>query len=75
MIETTLPQMDETLTILHALSQGGYLRIVYGSVAQGSYLCKHPQVDELHLTGSANTFEGAPSLAKSVWLVKSALRG
>lgn len=39
------------------LLQGGYLRIVYGGIAQGDYLCNHPQVDELHLTGSANTFE------------------
>lgn len=42
---------------LRALIQGGYLRIVYGGVAQASYLCKHPAVDELHLTGSVNTFE------------------
>lgn len=48
------PLMEEGL---RALIQNGYLRIVYGSVAQGSYLCEHPQVDELHLTGSANTFE------------------
>jgi hypothetical protein len=48
------PLMEEGL---RALIQGGYLRIVYGSIAQGRYLCEHPEVDELHLTGSANTFE------------------
>jgi hypothetical protein len=48
------PLMEEGL---RALIQGGYLRIVYGGVAQGTYLCRHPQVDELHLTGSAGTFE------------------
>jgi acyl-CoA reductase-like NAD-dependent aldehyde dehydrogenase len=42
---------------LAALVRRGYLRIVYGGVEQGSYLCEHPSVDELHLTGSARTFE------------------
>jgi acyl-CoA reductase-like NAD-dependent aldehyde dehydrogenase len=40
-----------------ALIKLGYLRIVYGGAAVGSYLCHHPLVDEIHLTGSDKTFE------------------
>ena len=39
------------------LIKQGYLRIVYGGAAEGSYLCHHPLVDEIHLTGSDKTFE------------------
>lgn len=35
----------------------GFLRIVYGGIEQSSYLCYHPSVDEIHLTGSDKTFE------------------
>ena len=42
---------------LNALIKRGYLRLVYGGVAEGNYLCHHPLVDELHLTGSIRTFE------------------
>jgi len=42
---------------LQALIKRGFLRLVYGDVAEGNYLCHHPQVDELHLTGSIRTFE------------------
>jgi hypothetical protein len=35
----------------------GFLRIAYGGVQEGSYLCHHPSVDELHMTGSDKTFE------------------
>lgn len=40
-----------------ALTDQGFLRIVYGGVEQGSYLCYNPAVDEIHLTGSDKTFE------------------
>ncbi|MDI6801317.1 MAG: aldehyde dehydrogenase family protein [Thermodesulfovibrionales bacterium] len=40
-----------------ALVQRGFLRVVYGGVAEGSYLCYHPAVDEIHLIGSDKTFE------------------
>jgi acyl-CoA reductase-like NAD-dependent aldehyde dehydrogenase len=42
---------------LYTLINRGFLRIVYGGAAEGSYLCNHPLVDEIHLTGSENTFE------------------
>ncbi len=35
----------------------GYLRIVYGGVAEGSYLCHHEVVDEIHTTASDKTYE------------------
>jgi acyl-CoA reductase-like NAD-dependent aldehyde dehydrogenase len=40
-----------------ALVAPGYLRVVYGGAAEGSYLCGHPDVDEIHITGSDKTFE------------------
>jgi acyl-CoA reductase-like NAD-dependent aldehyde dehydrogenase len=42
---------------LRTLINQGFLRIVYGGAAEGSYLCNHPLVDEIHLTGSDKTFE------------------
>lgn len=42
---------------LKALIKRGFLRLVYGGVAEGHYLCHHSLVDELHLTGSIRTFE------------------
>lgn len=40
-----------------ALTSRGFLRVIYGGVEEGSYLCYHPAVDEIHLTGSDKTFE------------------
>ena len=40
-----------------SLIEGGYLRIVYGGVEEGSYLCHHAAVDEIHMTGSDKTYE------------------
>lgn len=42
---------------LATLIRAGYLRIVNGDVAEGDYLCHHPDVDELHITGSDRTYE------------------
>ncbi len=39
------------------LRDWGVLRIVYGGVAEGAYLCEHPLVDEIHITGSDKTVE------------------
>jgi aldehyde dehydrogenase (NAD(P)+) len=39
------------------LVEGGYLRFVYGDADAGRYLCTHPLVDEIHLTGSEATFD------------------
>ena len=33
------------------------LRVVYGGAAEGAYLCNHPQVDEIHITGSDKTHD------------------
>jgi aldehyde dehydrogenase (NAD(P)+) len=35
----------------------GYLRIVYGGGDVGKYLCEHPQVADLHITGSDATHD------------------
>jgi len=40
-----------------ALVEAGYLRLVYGGAEEGSYLCRHPQVDTIHVTGSDRTVE------------------
>jgi acyl-CoA reductase-like NAD-dependent aldehyde dehydrogenase len=42
---------------LDTLVRRGFLRIVYGGAAEGDYLCRHPAVAELHLTGSIKSFE------------------
>ncbi len=44
-------------TALRSLVRGGWLRIVYGGASEGGYLCDHPSVDELHITGSDRTYE------------------
>jgi hypothetical protein len=40
-----------------ALVNRGFLGIVYGGAEEGSYLCNHPAVEELHMTGSDKTYE------------------
>ena len=35
----------------------GFLRVVYGGGEVGSYLVDHPDVDEVHITGSDKTYE------------------
>lgn len=39
------------------LIEAGFLRIVYGGANEGSYLCHHPGVDEVFITGSDKTFD------------------
>jgi aldehyde dehydrogenase (NAD(P)+) len=34
----------------------GYLRFVYGGADIGAYLCRHPLVDAIHVTGSERTY-------------------
>ena len=48
------PLMEEGL---QTLINQDFLRIVYGGAAEGVYLCNHPLVDEIHITGSDKTFE------------------
>lgn len=40
-----------------ALINAGFLQILYGGPQEGGYLCNHPAVDTVHLTGSDRTFE------------------
>jgi acyl-CoA reductase-like NAD-dependent aldehyde dehydrogenase len=40
-----------------ALIEPGYLRIVYGGASEGAYLCNHPDIEEIHITGSDKTFD------------------
>jgi hypothetical protein len=42
---------------LRALVERGFLHIVYGGAAEGSYLCAHRDVDEIHITGSDRTHD------------------
>jgi acyl-CoA reductase-like NAD-dependent aldehyde dehydrogenase len=39
------------------LSERGFFRMVYGGAEEGAYLCRHPGVDEIHITGSDRTYE------------------
>ncbi len=48
------PLMEEGF---RALVNRGILCIVYGGAEEGSYLCNHPAVEELHMTGSDKTYE------------------
>lgn len=34
-----------------------FVKLVYGGAEQGEFLCRHPEVDRIHLTGSAATFD------------------
>jgi len=49
---------------LAPLISRGFLRIVYGGAEVGAHLVAHPAIDELHITGSAETHDrivwGAP---------------
>jgi aldehyde dehydrogenase (NAD(P)+) len=42
--------------IFAPLLAAGFLAIAAGDAAMGSYLAYHPEVDEVHLTGSADTY-------------------
>lgn len=48
------PLMTEAF---RALVDRGVLRVVYGGATEGAYLCRHPGVDEVHITGSDKTFD------------------
>lgn len=48
------PLMEESFK---TLIDKGFLRIVYGGAEEGSYLCNHAGVDEIHITGSDKTFD------------------
>jgi acyl-CoA reductase-like NAD-dependent aldehyde dehydrogenase len=48
------PLMEEGL---RPLIERGFLRIVHGGADVGDYLCRHPGVDEIHITGSDRTHD------------------
>jgi acyl-CoA reductase-like NAD-dependent aldehyde dehydrogenase len=48
------PHLEKALA---PLIDRGYLRIVYGGAEEGSYLCYHPSVDDVHITGSDRTHD------------------
>jgi len=39
------------------LIQDGYVRVAYGGADVGQYLCDHPGIDEIHITGSDATHD------------------
>ncbi len=49
-----VPLLEEGFRVL---VQMDFLRIVHGGAEEGAYLCNHPAVDEIHITGSDKTFE------------------
>lgn len=48
------PLIEESF---RALIDAGFARVVYGGASEGTYLCNHPQVDDIHITGSDKTFD------------------
>lgn len=75
------PLMEECL---RALIAPGYLQMAYGGAAEGAYLCNHPGVEEIHITGSDKTFdaivfgtgpEGAARKAASTPLLQKRVTG
>lgn len=48
------PLIEEGFRVL---IERGFLAVVYGGAKEGAYLTSHPDVDDLHLTGSDKTFE------------------
>jgi hypothetical protein len=42
---------------LQSLIQRGFLAVTYGGAEVGAYICNHPLIDELHMTGSDKTYE------------------
>lgn len=40
-----------------ALIERGFMRVISGGAEEGTYLCQHIAVDEIHMTGSEKTFE------------------
>jgi aldehyde dehydrogenase (NAD(P)+) len=44
------------------LVEGEYLRFAYGDAETGKYLCAHPAVDAIHITGSSATYQAIVAL-------------
>jgi aldehyde dehydrogenase (NAD(P)+) len=43
--------------IFAMLIRDGFVQVVYGGAEVGAYLCNHPQIDTLHITGSSVTHD------------------
>ncbi len=52
--EYLVPFIERTFA---ALIEDGFLRIAQGGTDVGAYLCQHPQVDAIHITGSDKTHD------------------
>ncbi len=48
------PLIEESF---RTLIEQGFLQVVYGGASEGAYLCNHPGVEEIHITGSDKTFD------------------
>ena len=48
------PLIEESF---RSLIEQGFLQVVYGGASEGAYLCNHPGVEEIHITGSDKTFD------------------
>lgn len=48
------PLIEESF---RTLIEQGFLQVVYGGAVEGAYLCNHPGVEEIHITGSDKTFD------------------
>jgi hypothetical protein len=49
-----LPYLDRALS---PLIQAGFLHLVTGDASVGKYLCHHPQIETIHITGSQATHD------------------
>ncbi|MFY9718825.1 MAG: aldehyde dehydrogenase family protein [Candidatus Cybelea sp.] len=47
------------------LVDGGFLRFAYGGADVGRYLCGHPAIDEIHVTGSKLTYDAIAATNES----------
>lgn len=43
--------------IMRPLIEEGFVRLVKGGAQEGEYLCQHPLVEEIHITGSCRTHD------------------
>jgi len=43
--------------IFQPLREDGFFEVVYGGADLGGYLCQHPQIDTIHMTGSHHTHD------------------
>lgn len=49
--------------IFHPIADAGFLRFAGGGADVGAYLCSHPLVDRIHVTGSEQTYKAIAAAA------------